>query len=148
MKRKDLLMLSASMMGIASGWAVLNDQVYAMTDEENLPEFKEADTSENQIADDSMVLTEEAETFTAVKKQSEEMVSNATSVDSAVYSDQSSSGGQKQPDIQAEAENKSEDTTGLSNGADSGKTEEPDKQASVTGKEEDSSLKTDSPSEP
>lgn len=70
MKRKDILMLTASMMGIASGWAVLNDQVYAMTDEEPLPRFEEAVSEDKNIADDSMVLPEAPAEPTAVTEQS------------------------------------------------------------------------------
>ncbi|WP_217947051.1 RICIN domain-containing protein [Faecalibaculum rodentium] len=70
MKRKDILMLTASMMGIASGWAVLNDQVYAMTDEEPLPRFEEAVSEDKNIADDSIVLPEAPAEPTAVTEQS------------------------------------------------------------------------------
>ena len=70
MKRKDILMLTASMMGIASGWAVLNDQVYAMTDEEPLPQFEEAVSEDKNIADDSMVLPKAPAEPTAVTEQS------------------------------------------------------------------------------
>lgn len=70
MKRKDILMLTASMMGIASGWAVLNDQVYAMTDEEPLPRFEEAVSEDKNIADNSIVLPEAPAEPTAVTEQS------------------------------------------------------------------------------
>lgn len=148
MKRKDLLMLSASAMGIASGWAVLNDQVYAMTDEENMLESKEEDSNENQAADDSIVLSEGAETFTAAEMRSDRRVSNESEVDNALHSDSSSSVDPKQPDVSAKTENKYEDTTVLTNSTDSGKTEENDNQAAVAGKEENSSLTTDSSLEP
>uniref|UniRef100_UPI0026755AA7 hypothetical protein n=1 Tax=Faecalibaculum rodentium TaxID=1702221 RepID=UPI0026755AA7 len=56
MKRKDLLMLSAAMMGIASGWAVLNDQVYAMTEDEYLPQSETATDEEQQVLDTSVTI--------------------------------------------------------------------------------------------
>lgn len=61
MKRKDILMLSATMMGIASGWAVLNDQIYAMTEDELLPLDAEAEEGADALVNDSVVLENESD---------------------------------------------------------------------------------------